>query len=84
MVVESFDLKEAKTKAFREALTGLKFKKTALVVEAARTRIANLELTRATLPGWRCCTVPRFIPITCFAMTARLLPVRRWKSCRAR
>ena len=34
--------------------------------------------------GCRCCTVPRFIPITCCATSWRCFRWRRWKSCRVR
>src|SRR6266516_4385410 len=44
VVVDSLELKEAKTKTFRQALTGLKFNKTALVVEAGSKLNPNLEL----------------------------------------
>ena len=42
IVIDSLDLKEAKTKPFREALAGFKFNKTALVVEAGANLNANL------------------------------------------
>ena len=50
-VVESFDLKEPKTKEFRQALDALKVKKTALVVEAAALENRNLELGARNLEG---------------------------------
>jgi large subunit ribosomal protein L4 len=51
IVVDSLDLKEAKTKTFREALAGFKFNKTALVVEAGTTPNANLELSTRNIAG---------------------------------
>jgi large subunit ribosomal protein L4 len=50
-VVESFELKEAKTKAFREALKALEIAKTALLVEAANAENRNLELSSRNLDG---------------------------------
>jgi large subunit ribosomal protein L4 len=51
VVIDSLDLKEAKTKAFRQVLTGLKFKKTALVVEAGANLNPNLELSTRNIAG---------------------------------
>ena len=48
-VVESFELKEAKTKAFRQALDKLKVEKTALVVDGAANQ--NLERSTRNLAG---------------------------------
>ncbi len=48
-VVESFELKEPKTKEFRQALDTLNVAKTALLVEAAQNR--NLELSARNLEG---------------------------------
>ena len=50
-VVESFELGEAKTKAFREALTKLKVEKTALLVEVSKKENRNLELSSRNLEG---------------------------------
>jgi large subunit ribosomal protein L4 len=50
-VVESFDLGEAKTKAFREALDALKVEKTALLVESSKKENRNLELSSRNLQG---------------------------------
>jgi len=50
-VVESFELKEPKTQAFRKALDGLNVEKTALLVEAARIENRNLELSARNLEG---------------------------------
>ncbi len=50
-VVESFELKEAKTKEFRKALDALEITKTALVVEAAKVENHNLELSARNLDG---------------------------------
>jgi large subunit ribosomal protein L4 len=50
-VVESFELKEPKTQAFRNALDALKVEKTALVVEAAKVENRNLELSSRNLEG---------------------------------
>jgi large subunit ribosomal protein L4 len=50
-VVESFELKEPKTKEFRNALDALKVDGTALVVEAARVNNRNLELSSRNVEG---------------------------------
>jgi large subunit ribosomal protein L4 len=50
-VVESFELKERKTQAFRGVLDALKAKKTALLVEAANSENRNLELSSRNLAG---------------------------------
>ena len=50
-VVESFELKEPKTKEFRKALDALEVTKTALVVEAAQVENHNLELSSRNLDG---------------------------------
>ncbi len=49
-VVESFEVKEPKSKAFRQALTGLKCDKTALLVESNQEN-KNLELSSRNLKG---------------------------------
>src|SRR5689334_4184091 len=51
VVVDSLELKEAKTKAFRQALAGLGFTKTALVVEAGSNLNPNLELSSRNIAG---------------------------------
>jgi len=50
-VVDAFDLKEAKTKAVRQALLGFGFEKTALIVEASSTENVNLELSARNIAG---------------------------------
>ena len=50
-VIESFEMKEPKTKEFRKALDGLKVEKTALLVEAAKVENRNLELSARNLDG---------------------------------
>ena len=50
-VVESFELKEAKTKEFRKALDALEVAKTALLVEDAKAENHNLELSSRNLDG---------------------------------
>jgi len=50
-VVETFELKEPKTQAFRKALDGLKVEKTALLVEEAKVENRNLELSTRNLEG---------------------------------
>jgi large subunit ribosomal protein L4 len=50
-VVKSFELKDAKTKAFREALTGLKAEKTVLLVDLAKSENKNLALSSRNLKG---------------------------------
>jgi large subunit ribosomal protein L4 len=51
MVVNAFDVKEPKTKQFREALDKLKVDKTALLVEVPRHGNLNLELSSRNLDG---------------------------------
>ncbi len=50
-VVESFELEEPKTQAFRKALEALNVEKTALLVEAAKVENRNLELSSRNLEG---------------------------------
>src|SRR5579862_8360791 len=50
-VVENFELKEPKTKEFRNALNALKVDGTALVVEAVKVENRNLELSARNLEG---------------------------------
>jgi large subunit ribosomal protein L4 len=50
-VVNSFELKDAKTKAFREALDALKVEKTVLIVEAPNAGNRNLELSSRNIKG---------------------------------
>ncbi len=50
-VVEAFELKEAKTGAFRKMLDGLNVDKTALLVEATAADNHNLELSARNLEG---------------------------------
>jgi large subunit ribosomal protein L4 len=50
-VVNAFDVKEVKTKAFREALDKLKIEKTALLVEVPRHGNRNLELSSRNIAG---------------------------------
>jgi len=50
-VVESFEVKEPKTSAFREALGKLKVAKTALLVEQTNQENRNLELSSRNLAG---------------------------------
>jgi large subunit ribosomal protein L4 len=51
IIVNAFDVKEAKTKEFREALDALKVDGTALVVEEATQQNRNLELSSRNLEG---------------------------------
>jgi len=50
-IVNAFDLKDAKTKAFRAALDALKVEKTALIVEAPNAANRNLELSSRNIAG---------------------------------
>jgi large subunit ribosomal protein L4 len=50
-VVNAFDLKDAKTKAFRAALDALKVEKTVLIVEAPKAANRNLELSSRNIEG---------------------------------
>jgi large subunit ribosomal protein L4 len=51
IVVNAFDVKEAKTKVFREALDALKVDKGALLVEVANQGNRNLDLSSRNLDG---------------------------------
>jgi large subunit ribosomal protein L4 len=51
IVVNAFDVKEAKTKAFRQALDKLSVDKTVLVVEVANHGNRNLELSARNIDG---------------------------------
>jgi len=51
IVVNAFELKEPKTKQFREALDALKVDSTALLVEAGQTQNRNLELSSRNIEG---------------------------------
>jgi large subunit ribosomal protein L4 len=51
IVVNAFDMKDAKTKQFRLALTALKVDKTVLVVEAPNAANRNLELSARNIAG---------------------------------
>ncbi len=50
-VVNSFELKDAKTKEFRAALDALKVEKTVLIVEAPNAANRNLELSSRNIHG---------------------------------
>jgi large subunit ribosomal protein L4 len=50
-VVNAFELKDAKTKAFRAALDALKVEKTVLIVEAPNAGNRNLELSSRNIEG---------------------------------
>ena len=51
IVVNSFELKEVKTKGFRQALDKLKVDKTALLIEDAKNANRNLELSSRNIDG---------------------------------
>ncbi|MBA3913849.1 MAG: 50S ribosomal protein L4 [Acidobacteriales bacterium] len=51
VVVSAFDVQAAKTKQFRQALTGMKINGTALLVEASGAQNANLKLSSRNLDG---------------------------------
>jgi len=51
VVVDSFELKEAKTKQIRQALAALGMEKTALLVEASNQENVNLELSARNIAG---------------------------------
>ena len=51
IVVNAFDVKEAKTKEFRKALDALKVDSTVLLVEAAKHENRNLELSARNIDG---------------------------------
>jgi large subunit ribosomal protein L4 len=50
-VVENFELKEAKSKAFRVLLDGLNVEKSALLVQGTKDQNKNLELSSRNLAG---------------------------------
>ncbi len=50
-VVNAFELKDAKTKAFREVLDALKVESTVLIVEAPNAANRNLELSSRNIEG---------------------------------
>ena len=50
-VVKSFELKDAKTKAFRDALNTLKAEKTVLLVDSSTSENRNLDLSSRNLKG---------------------------------
>jgi large subunit ribosomal protein L4 len=51
IVVDAFEIKEAKTKAVRQALEAFGFEKTALIVESSNTENVNLELSARNIAG---------------------------------
>ncbi len=51
IVVNAFELKEAKTKEFRKALDALKVDSTVLIVDAAKAANRNLELSSRNIAG---------------------------------
>lgn len=51
IIVNTFEMKEPKTKEFRKALTALKVDKTVLVVEEAKHENRNLELSARNIAG---------------------------------
>jgi large subunit ribosomal protein L4 len=51
MVVNAFDMKEAKTKEFRKALDALKVDSTVLIVEVPKHENRNLELSARNIAG---------------------------------
>ena len=51
IVVNAFDVKDAKTKAFRKALDALKVNSTVLIVEAPQHENRNLELSARNIDG---------------------------------
>jgi len=51
IVVNAFDVKEPKTKIFRQALDKLKVNSTVLLVEAAKNGNRNLELSSRNIDG---------------------------------
>ena len=50
-MVNTFELKDAKTKAFRAVLDALKVEKTVLIVEAPKAANRNLELSCRNIAG---------------------------------
>src|SRR5579885_2477411 len=83
-VVNAFEVKEPKTKAFRAALDKLHVDKTALLVEVPRHGNRNLELSSRNLDGTELVASNQVHPITCCATTGSSFRSPRSKSCRYR
>jgi len=64
VVVKAFDVKEAKTKPFAEALGKLKVEGTTLLVDVSTAENKNLELSSRNIDGSNWCGQTRYIPIT--------------------
>ena len=64
MVVKAFDVKEPKTKLFREALDKLKIEATALLVDISKAENKNLELSSRNLDGLELVQATKCILIT--------------------
>ena len=85
MVVDSFELKEAKTKSFREALNKLNAKGTTLLVENGKRDSKNLHLSSRNLKGVELMAGNEVHPYHLLRYEQRdVLACRRWRSCRTR
>jgi len=73
-VVDTLELKEAKTKLYRAALTKLDVTRTALLVENSKTLTPALVLARATSRAWSWCLTTKCTPTICFAMSGPSFP----------
>ena len=85
LVVESFELKEAKTKDFRKTLDKLNAKGTTLLVEKYIGETEkNLHLSSRNLEGVELLAGNQVHPYHLLRMKPRSSRARRWKSCRTR
>ena len=84
MVVNAFDLKEVKTKAFREALDALQVDGTALLVEVGNHGNRNLELSCRNIDGIELVGSNEVHPYHLMRRERRSSPSQRLRSCRLR
>jgi large subunit ribosomal protein L4 len=83
-VVNAFDVKEPKTKIFRQALDKLKVNSTALLVEAAKNGNRNLELSSRNIEGVELVRSSDVHPYHLMRYDWRCSPSRYLKRCRRR
>src|SRR5437870_2877642 len=81
VVVNAFNVKEPKSKQFREALDSLKVDSTAVLFEVPNHGNRNLELSSRNLHGVELVNGTKFILITCSVMTVRSFRNQQLKSC---
>jgi len=73
-VVDTLELKEAKTKLYRAALTKLDVTRTALLVENSKTLTPALVLGARTSRAWSWCLTTKCTPTICCAMSGPSFP----------